>query len=88
MKIREYDQAKLSIQTRIEQDISQRKKLMKKEQDIEREGLNLQTRNEDTEMIRQHRENLSMLESQRQYLQRDLDVVRRDNKELEYIKKE
>ena len=42
--------------------------------------------NED--FIKQLRENLTFLENQRQYLTKDLDATRKDNKELEYIREE
>jgi hypothetical protein len=40
------------------------------------------------ELVKQLRENLNFIESQRQYLTRDLDTTRKDNKELEYIREE
>ncbi|KRX00471.1 hypothetical protein PPERSA_03204 [Pseudocohnilembus persalinus] len=76
IKMREYDQAKMTINTRIQQDINDRKKIMQKENDLERtsQGGSLLFKNQDEQQRREYRENLQMLETQRQYLTRDLEI--------------
>lgn len=90
MKIREYEEARKTIQTHIEHDVETRALINKKELESENQSTmkNMILAKKDQEVQKQYKENLQFLENQRQYLARNCENLQRDNKEMEYVKSE
>ncbi|KAL4503899.1 hypothetical protein ABPG72_022529 [Tetrahymena utriculariae] len=90
LKMREYESAKQLINTRIEEDISYRRDVLRKEQkyqELQKNDIEKQIKEEQA-YINQQKQHLRNLEMQLQYLRDENDHLKKDVKELDYIKSE
>ncbi|EAR92514.3 hypothetical protein TTHERM_00088100 (macronuclear) [Tetrahymena thermophila SB210] len=90
LKMREYESAKQLINTRIEEDISYRRNVLRQEQkyqELQKKDVENQIKEEQA-YINQQKQHLRNLEMQLQYLRDENDHLKKDVKELDYIKSE